>query len=45
MKTLLTAPLFMALSLHATAQSTFTKKMFTDMMGRYQKETIEFLKT
>jgi Domain of unknown function (DUF4440) len=45
MKKLTTTLLFTAFSLLAFAQSTFTEKMFTDMMGRYQKETIEFLKT
>ena len=45
MKKLTSTLLFTAFSLFAFAQSTFTEKMFTDMMGRYQKETIEFLKT
>jgi Domain of unknown function (DUF4440) len=45
MKKLTTTLLFTALSLLAFAQSTFTEKIFNDMMGRYQKEAIEFLKT
>jgi ketosteroid isomerase-like protein len=45
MKKLITTLLFSAFSLLAFAQSTFTEKMFNDMMGRYQKETTLFLKT
>jgi ketosteroid isomerase-like protein len=45
MKKLVMTLLCMAFSLLAFAQSTFTEKMFTDMMGRYQKETVLFLKT
>jgi hypothetical protein len=45
MKKLTSTLLFTAFSLLAFAQSTFSEKMFIDMMGRYQKETIEFLKT
>jgi hypothetical protein len=42
MKTLLTTLLFTALSLHASAQSTVTKKMFTDMKSyTYEVQMLE----
>jgi hypothetical protein len=43
MKKLTTTLLFTAFSLLAFAQSSFTEKIFTDMMGRYQKETATWL--
>jgi ketosteroid isomerase-like protein len=45
MKKLLLNALFMGLTTLGFAQTTFTEATFKDMMQRYQKQTVEFLKT
>jgi ketosteroid isomerase-like protein len=45
MKTIHITILLLATSLMSFSQVAFTEKTFNDMMGRYQKETVEFLKT